>query len=603
MMQDEPRVARPDGLGDGDQQDMIVRLEQMLARAKSAKAKVAGSNNEVWETLWDFYIGGENHWKGYPGRLTGYQRHTYNRIGRNIEIAEALLEEMHISAEVQPVEPTDDISSALLDIGKDAVLGKEYNQHAVGLTSRYARIVGTGVMKVSWDASLYDGLGDVRYQMWPVEDFWLDPDALDLDTARYVITETRMDRAEAETKFGRSDFEGAPPKDKELGERVDSGTSDERISTNQVNTDGTAASTSTYLMPGAAFFSPSDHGKQVLVREYWVRDDPKRWPNLRHIITVGKTVVLDENCVENHGKFPFAIMVDQVDPKSAYGDAAARQAVEMQRELNLMLSLIALATHLNVVSPWVRYPQSRIPVGVLQKQASVANGILNCAHPAFKPERLAVGNINPRLFDLVGMLIEYIDKVMRVQDVIPPGARGFPASGEVVRELRETQLVEIRQKAANRARFMKRVIELTCSLMQQFYATDRWIRVTGPLPESLLGYVGEDAIAAKGQGDEEFWVKMNSDNIRHGWDVHVVESVWEPLSRQAQLDRVKKLAEADQFNTISVADIFELEQFGPVGEQVKRRVMQRAKAQAEAAAAQAQAAPPGAPGAPPQGAM
>jgi hypothetical protein len=599
---DDPKVTRPEHLTDSDEQEMLTRLDKMLSRAKAEKAKVAGTENEIWLTLWDFYIGGENHWKGYPGVLTGYQRHTYNRIGRNIEIAEALLDEMHSSAEVQPVEPTDEVSAALLDVGKDVIAAREYNQRALSLASRYARIIGTGIVKVWWDASLHDGLGDVRWQMWPSDDWWMDPGSLDIEFARYVITETRMDRAEAESKWGVKDVEGAPPKQSELGERVETGGSSERETTNTIATDGSDAGGTTYLMPGSAFFTPKDADREVVVREHWIRDDVERWPNGRHIITVGKKIVLDENQEYSHGKWPFAIMVDQVDPKSVYGDTTSRQAIEMQRELNLMLSLFSLGTHLNVAAPWIRYPQGGITAGMLQKQAVKATAVLTCRHPAFKPERLSPGAIQPRLMDAIQMLIENIDKAMRVQDVIPPGARGFPSSGEVVRELRETQLVEIRQKAANKAHCIKRVVELTVSLMQQFYATDRWVRIVGPLPQALEGKVDvegkQGVMPANGAGDA-FWVKMNPDNMRHGWDVKIVESTGDVLSRQAQADRILKLAEADQFNTITVGDVFELEQFGPYADGVKRKIRQRQKDQAAMAAQQAQAGPPG--GAPPPG--
>lgn len=605
-MTKDPNVARPEHLTDASEGEIVARVNQMLDRAKEKRAKVAGSENENWETLFDFYVGGANHWKGYPGPLTGYQQHTNNRIGRNIEIAEALLEEMNISAEVHPQEPGDEVAAALLDVGKDAILSRDYNRHAISLASRYARIIGTGYLKVWWDSDLTGGLGDVRVQMWPAEDIWIDPDALDLDGARYVITQTRMDAAEVESRYGLTEPETSAPKDSELGERADTQGASPRETTNTIASDGTDDGGSTHLMPGKAFFSSGDSKREVVVREVWVRDDPEKWPNGRHIVIAGKRVVIDEDQPYNHGKWPFAHMVDVTDPKSFYGDAAGRQAIELNRELNLVESLIALGLHLNTVPAWLRFPQGRVKKSDLQKNAAKPTAVIDCAHPGFAPKRLELGNVNPRLFDYRQMLIESIDKAMRVQDVIPPGARGFPASGEVVRELRESQLVEVRQKAGNKARCLKRVVELTVSIIQQFYATDRWVRITGPLPNALEGMVDLDMVRPEGGvTDDSFWVKMNPDNMKHGWDIRIVESTWEPLSRRAQIDNLSKVAEKDGFNTVTVGDLVQLEQGGYQIERLKRKIRQREKAQAEAEAAQAQAQagpPPGPPqGAPPQG--
>jgi hypothetical protein len=590
-------LKRPDHITDSFEEDMNKRLDKMAQAALAEKEKVTGADNERWRTLWDFYIGGENHWKGYPGALTGHQQFTYNRIGRNIELAEALIEEMHIGAELQPREPGDEVQATLLDIGRVALFDKEYNQAAIRKASKFARVLGVGYIKVGWDPTLTDNLGDVRLSMVPSECVFIEPGALDIESCRWYYTKRSMARAEAEARFGDLDFAAPGTKPEPIGEREDSPSTEVREYTNMVDTDGSALSTNTALLPGAAFFDQGD--KQELdVEDWWLRDDPKKYPNGRHIIRVGKRIVADENSKYDHGEWPMVEIWDVEDPRTPYGDCAARQAIEMQRDLNLTISLIALSVHLNTASPWVVYTQTGIPITVLQRQGNKAGGVLMCSRPGFEPKRMHTQPIQQDLFNWAATLTDNIDKAMRIQDVIPPGARGFPASGEVVRELRESQLVEIRQKAANKARMMKRIVWLAANLMQQYYTPDRWVRIVGPLPKALAGLEDPNThkpIAREDASGKAYWVKMSPDGVKHGFDVRTIEATWEPLSRQAQVDKLIKLYELDQGKTFTIGDILEIELSGPQGE----RLTQRIRANAEAA--QAQAAPPaaGQPGMPP----
>lgn len=589
-----PSFKRPDHLTDENESEFNSQLNAMESSAREFKALVTGSDYQNWKTLWDFYLGGANHWKGYPGALTGYQQYTNNCIGRNIETAEALIEEMHISAEVQPREPMDEIQAALYEAAKTAILDREENQSAIRRASKYSRIVGCGFVKVDWDPSLCDGLGDVVYKCWPSEDVYLEPGAHDVHEARWMFAETRMSLAEAQKRWGVEDLTAAQPKDDELGKREDAGEPDESaISkwTNTVETDGSVGDSMTPLLPASGFFAGGSRKTEVIVQDWWIREDEEKFPYGRHILRVGKKIVVDEPSHFEHGQWPYARCVDQEDPKSPYGDTAARQAIELQRELNLVESLIALNIHLGTASPWILYPQSGIDPVELQKLGNQAGKVIVCDRPGFEPTRIKSQPLPGNLLDYRALLIETIDRVMRIRDVIPPGARGFPSSGEVVRELRESQFVEIRQKADNRARMMTRVVALSVALVQQYYAPDRWVRLVGPLPRALEGLTDPDTgeeIARTDEGREAYWVKMRDDGVKHGYDIRITPSERQPLSKQIQKDNILKFYQIDGGKSVDPGIVFEALLEGPEGDKLKRKIRAAREAEQQAAVAQPQ---------------
>jgi len=591
--QKDPSVARPDHLSESDGEAISLALDKLAERAKVARAEVAGASNENWETLWDFYLGRENHWKGYPGKLAPQYQFTNNRIGRNINIAHALLKEMHVSAEVQPREPGDEVGAALLDARKDYVLEKGWNKAAIGRAIQYMLILGSGWVQIRWDDELEDGVGDVRWEHWPTESVWFEPGCVEVDRARYVFTERRMDAAEAEHLYGLKDVTAAPPQEDEIGKREEGDRTGEHERAYNVAADS-QPSTTTVLIPAAEFANLDRSQKEVIVQSWWIRSDDEKYKNGRHIVRVGKSIVVDEEYKYEHGRWPFVPFYDMVDPKTVYGDCAARQAIEPQIELNVIESIILMHTHLNTSAPLIWYPQSGISELILERQASKANGIIPCKHPGFKPERLRMPDLPSSVLECRTIQVKNIDDGMRIQEVIPPGSRGFPASGEVVRELRETQLVEIRAKASNVADGMQRGVEMTISLMQQYYAADRYIRIVGALPKFLEGLTDpetdEEIVYSPDEtGEGTHFARMSPDNIKHGYDVMVREMTWEPLSKQANVDKFIKLYELDGGETMRISDLAELDPGGPTGKIIVRRMKAR---EAEMAQAPAEPAAP-----------
>ena len=75
-----------------------------------------------------------------------------------------------------------------------------------------------------------------------------------------------------------------------------------------------------------------------------------------------------------------------------------------------------------------------------------------------------------------------------------------------------------------------------------------------------------------------------ANNIKHGFDVMVREMTWEPLSKQAQVDKFIKLYELDGGETMRISDLAELDPGGPTGKIIVRRMKAREAEMAQAPA-------------------
>lgn len=600
------KVARPKHLSDAGEAAVNKQLDLMHAAGVADKEKVTGSQCRRWKHYTDFALG--KHWGGYDGGLE--VTYTDNRIGRNLRTKANLVNEMHIGAEFEAREPGDEVSAAL----QNAIVDLYWEQLGVPETldrvGMMADRLGTGLVKVHWDPKTNKGLGDLRIDWWPSENMITEPGKTKFDDMRWLCATSWLDVKECESKYGFKPTDlGEENKNTDMGDLEDTSAQTTGTMHNVSDYGDALKTTTTGKLPAESFFSGDEDAKKVEKQEWWVKDDAiettegddggttrsKKYPGGRLIVRLGRQIVRDEKNPYGHGKWPYAHDIDEMDPKRFWGDTSVRHAIPVQKEHNVTFSIISNNMHLNTNTPWLNPFNSGVNNSDLQAQGSLSGGIINC-RPNAPPTRLAPTPISHNLFDWYDRTAEEIDNLMEIQQVIPPGARGYPASGEVIEQLRESQLVKIRARANNRARCVQRIVELMGATVAQFYTEERYIRIVGPLPEALR------ALAADSIGDEEgqirpnggrgYFVKVDPKAIAKRLDVRVKEAVWEPLSKKTQIDQLTHLMELQAGvppdAAIQPSDILALSQLGSVGNQMKRRVDKR---EAEIAAEQPQGPP------------
>ena len=619
MTEETGRMAlkRPKHLTDADETAIVARLDKMLAAGVAYRDKVAGSGCRRWKHYTDFALG--NHWKEYDGDLEVL--YTDNCIGKNLTTMANLVNEMHIAAEFHPREPGDEQTTALMNAVVRYYWEYLHIPETLNRVGQTADRIGTGFIKVHWDPSANKGLGDVRADWVPSDNLVTEPDKVEFDDVRWMCELSWLDPQEVKTKHGGlPEDHGHPNDNADMGDLQDTAKSGTTGTMYNVAAAGEPTpTTTTGKIPAAGFFSSDSDDEKVRREEWYIRDNAievtegdegepvktKKYPNGRYIVRIGSQIVEDKPFPYEHGMWPYAKDICLLDPKQFWGDTVVRSAIPVQKEHNLCFTIIANNIHLNTSTPWLNPFNSGVSNADLQSNGSRSGGVIN-HRPNAEPHRMPPAPISNHLFDWFDRTDEKVDKLMGIQDVVPPGARGYPASGEVIEQLRESQLVNIRARANNRARCVRRVVQLIGPTVAQFYTEKRYIRLTGPLPEALnrlaADSVGDPEGPIRPNGKDGYFVEIDPEALAKDYDCEIREATWEPLSKKAQIDQLIKIAEMPGGDAVVMpSDIIDLMALGVMGDRMQRRVEKR---EAEAAAAPPEAPPEQGPpmgGPPPMG--
>ena len=522
------------------------QLDGLMLKMRTEKKEVAGHNNEEWEKLYDLYAGGERHWKGYPGSIPRSARVSLPLIERNTQIKLGLLSDMDTGYEIVPVEPSDEINAFLLDELSKYWWSKYHVSHKVKSAILDSLILGTGIMKVYYD---YD-LDDINALAIPPEDMWVLPDTTDFmrDECAGCCYRTKMDSAVVRTKWGIEPETRADPEDG-TDFRKSEPAGDEGVQETALHlaaAGATQPTTSTTYIPGAHIHD-ADRDKMVWVEEWWLDEtDTKKYPGGRMIIRVGDRIVEDKPNPNKHGQWPFVRFIDELVPHRFWGDTTARHAGPILRHINILKSLITYNTHIQTSGATYTFTNG-IPARKLMAAMGMPGMVFTLQNPMFKPLTEHANPLPSGIMAYVADEIDLLNKVMRVQDVIPPGSRGYPSSGHVVEKLQETQQVEIRETGDYVAEGVLRIGELAVALMQQYYNKKRTVRILGPEPESLAGLkdpkTGDPVLKADKNRKNLYYLTVNPDNIKGRFDFLPAVSTYKPYSAQARYDTIMDLQE------------------------------------------------------------
>jgi len=524
--------------------EINAQLDNLEAKARAAKWKVAGSSHSEWKKYWNLYYG--RHWDGYTGSIPAAWRVTYNKVERNVKTQLALVSELDTYAEIGPAEQGDEITAYLLDAAVRYTWEKRHIPFKLKHVLLDLLVCGTGFAKVFWNYELDDN------DVLPLhnESVFTAPDAPDFtrDRCPFVFIHTRMTVAEVMHRWPKAKgIKGQSGRDESDdirdGEGAESAAATE-IARNMAAAGSTQPTSTASYIPGR-HFSNAGQDEKVTVQE-WYLDDPDRekYPTGRMIIRVGKTIVEDKKNPYKHGQWPIVVFPQSIIPHKVWGGTSIASAAVLQRELNIMESLIVYNTHTQTTGRTYTIAGG-IPAKKLERSMGKPGYVGTLANPAHKPLTDYPNPLPHGILQQRNNLVEAIDKVMGIQEVIPPGARGWPASGEVVEQMRESQQVEIREIADNFAEGVRCMVEQLAANTQQFYGEERFARIVGPLPERLEGLTdpttGDPIVIS--ESDNLHYVKFNPDNLKGGFDVSVTESTWQPPSRKARFDMWMTLQE------------------------------------------------------------
>jgi len=587
----------------------------------------------------------EKDWNKFKRFNDGKQWDTSNRVQRPImnimrpavQTILPILTDTSPGFNVEPTEPDDFAFAEVLSKVAEAWWTKrDMDMELVGVLTDALELDG-GILKVTWNPELEEGIGDVDARIVDPRDILVPNDARDINKdCPWLIHLVNKRVGKLKNQF--------PDKAhliKADGKKTDDKSKDMALGGDVVLVSPVDRRSNV----GAEDFTEKpDDAKTALVAEVWMDDDSveeyvleneektqsgkvikkkkaiikKKYPGGRLITFLPNQKVLlqDVNNPYKHQKKPFVRFVDTVRPRQFWGEGQSRHLIEPQKMFNkvndVMFEWLKKASNPTLVVP----KDSGInPQRITNRVAQVL-----VTNPGTeKPYWLIPPPIPRFVQDYMRIIKEHIEDVTGVQDVSQGRRPTGITSGDAIEELQEAAQTRIRLKERNLQTSLKQVAQLAVPLIMQFYREPRVIKIAGKdsrWPEFFEFFI-EDVEVNKdgkpvGDGEEAMETRVNfskqdfqmdednkrlvkDDNIQTGenpsrgiFDIRVETGTSLPFSRAKREATSFKLFDKQIIDARAVLDDLDY----PGKEEVLKRKEEEAAAAAEAEGAPLPPGPP-----------
>lgn len=434
---------------------------------------------------------------------------------------------------------------------------------------------GTGIMKIIWDESMWDDLGDVRYTVIHPMNFFPDPRAYRLEDMDYCHVRTPKTLEYILRRWPDKGHFVVPDSD-----WVDTEELEGRD------------------MPS--------HELSATLDEHWFRDENGN----ACVLYYSGNVVLDVfggiyddpedgvgEPVYPHNRFPFGRMVDYESDKEFWGIGEIEIVEMIQRLINSFEAQIIDNTRLMANAQWV---VNKIASGLDEEDAWIFSnepGDVIFTHNG-GVDRIQGAPIPPHIPEHMERLLFWLEQITGVFDVVQ-GRRpiGVRAASAII-ALQEAASIRLRQKSRNLGAAVREMSEQSTTLVLANYDEPRTFRIAGDtvpmtfnVREALYERMMEEAQGAgvslpeavEGPfAEEEMFEQLQQEIKFPEFDVEVKVGSSVPYSQALLYEQAK------EFFGMGVIDreaVLEVTNF-PNREQILQRIAEREAAAAEATAAE-----------------
>ena len=509
--------------GDDVEQKTVFWVQSMLAYAKKGRQETDTRRKRAR----DFYIGGDKHWD--EGKMPSYRaKITDNRCFAAVESALPIITDRRPKAELAPRDQDDIPNVRMIKRVYDEKWDSLNLEMLTTLVVKDALIFGDGFLKVWFDYTLADGLGDIRVSHVNPDYVYVDPESKNplLDDAKYVIYHAREPLSRIKMRYpnkaakldlqatgtfglGRFDSTGEPVQDNvsDKGTIAYDAGDDTPTDHTTYRTDaggGQVDKTQPFLTEvwvddlsieevEATYILYADDGSDVefsqealieadaLGREYEVVDGGdigkatyrRKYPYGR-IITICENVLLrDDPSTYEHGRCPYVRFYDYPIPHTNQAIGEIDQIIPLQKELNKRKSQII--DYFNVcINPPIVIDRS---AGLnTQKMTNRPGQIWPVNGSTDKVRWLVPPPIPAAAFAHIDQIQKDIDTVSGIHDVTQGRKPTGITAGIAIESLQEAAQSRMRLKNRFIEYSHQRMAELMISIIWQYYQEPRTVR-------------------------------------------------------------------------------------------------------------------------------
>jgi hypothetical protein len=358
-------------------------------------------------------------------------------------------------------------------------------------------IYDAGIVKITWDKELLDGIGDVKWDVIDPRDIYIPPQARDFDKdCPWVIQLTKRSVGELKIMFPQHAQRIKPDSEQKTTEEIKGISTDITI----VSPIDKKTNNPSNPMPSQT----TDDRALATVAECWLEDTSleeyeeenevkfkKRFPKGK-VITVLPYQKLLLQAVENpyrHGKKPFVRFVDTLLPRKFWGEGEVKDLMGLQRIINKVLSIII--DYMNFMGN---------PIWKVGKGTGVdPNKLTNQIGLILEINEGKLGEVQRDIPPpLPQYIISFYDMMIRASETtsgsseITQGRKpvGVTAAS-AIETIQEASQTRIRLKERNLQVSLSQAGRFVIALMMQYYTSPRVARITGKQiwPEYFEFYV------------------------------------------------------------------------------------------------------------------
>jgi len=437
-----------------------------------------------WSTYWDYYNG-----KQWPmQQATIRARPSCNIIRSVIATIIPIMTDTSPSFGVLARDPTDFQFAELMTDVLRVWWSRRAMNHVMVEGLMDATVTDVGILKVTWDEELDDGLGDVSVTVCDPRNVYVPAGASDFDrNCPWVIHEFFMSRGKLLLKFQDQEeaIRKADTYTKPLG--ISDGDTDRIHVISPVDRD----------IPAPDNVSPAGkvESDDLRVWEVWMDDDTviteeqinedetkvkiikKKYPHGRFITVLpdSRSILQDVANPYKDGEKPFIRLIDCLVPRSFYGDGEVSPLMESQKMINKIFSVIMDWANLMANPCWIVDADSGVDPDMLTSQV----GQIIVKKPNTNVIRQDAPPVPPQLFELYHTLMQLVDQQSGVHDVTQGRKPTGITAAAAIETLQEAAQTRVRLKERNLLVSLTKLGRMVISRMLQYYTEPRVISLTG----------------------------------------------------------------------------------------------------------------------------
>lgn len=469
-----------------DERKVVALAEKIFAKNKRARAK----HDKDWVTWTRYFMGDQ-----WSQKRPSY-RHSevLNIVASNIRSIVPILTDPQPQVQTIPEDPTDFEFSEIMNQVISSKWERENFNMIMAESVVDACAIGTAIGTVPWVDSLADGLGDYTFETIDPAHAFPAPNARDANDRRgltFCIAEP-VDVSEL-----KEEYKDHPNKDKikpDLSDAITySSFMDEAqefqfkspVDNRLVSADSRSAingnpdlvlKLTVYIMSDEVIskkdcITDSQTGEKTEIEEH-----VKKYPKGRKIVCAGKILLEDGELEYDDGKYPIARLVNDIIPRSFWGESEIKNQKSPQDIANKLMSYLLDYLIIMGNPVWVIDSEAQVDVDnitnepgmiLLKKKGAEARREQGVSPPPFIMNTLQ------------WVMSDVFAKISGQNDVSQGLLSQTNLSGEAISQMTEAAQTRLRAKARNLDAYLQQVGQMMVSRILQYYNLPRIVRITG----------------------------------------------------------------------------------------------------------------------------